>query len=468
MLSGCGSKVTTAEPRPVSRARAITTSRNAALAGVDAIEVADRDDQLARQLVAPPGVAIDAHQAAATSMPGAPTGPTTRPTTSSGQASVISTSAIEPPGAVPSLISTRPSISGCLASMAPLEQMLALGADALDQDLETATHQALPAGQGDRPLRLEQPLMPAASGGAGHTSAEFGGRRALFRAVDKRPEMIETRPADELQQMLEVLAALARETDDEGRAQPDLGHQLARSIQQPQVAAVRAATPHRPQELGMAVLQRHVEIGDKAVLGRHEPQETVVESRRIGVEEADPGKLRAGQQRLDQPPHAGAPQSQILAVARGVLGDQAELAYALLLEPPGLGHQVRHRAAAEPTAPQRDSAEGTWVVAALGHLEIGVAAGRQLARRGVVEHHVRRPRRRRFAADRDQVVHSPQVVEADEAVDLGDLPLQLAAVAVDHAAGDQQAASGSAPWRAPPRGSRRSTPAWPPRQSRRC
>ncbi len=70
-----------------------------------------------------------------------------------------------------------------------------------------------------------------------------------------------------------------------------------------------------------------------------------------------------------------------------------------------------------------------------------MAAGGEQARRGVIEHQVRRRRQRRSAAQLHQAADVAQLVEADEAVDLRDLAGQLVAVAVDHAAGDQHATS---------------------------
>src|SRR5882724_9537306 len=48
-----------------------------------------------------------------------------------------------------------------------------------------------------------------------------------------------------------------------------------------------------------------------------------------------------------------------------------------------------------------------------------------------------RLRKRRTAAQLDQLPHLAQLVEPHEAVDLGDLPRQVGAEAVDHAAGDE-------------------------------
>ena len=116
--------------------------------------------------------------------------------------------------------------------------------------------------------------------------------------------MVEARRLDELEQVLEMLLGLAREADDEGRAQEDVRRESSRLLEQAQVALRRAAPAHGAEDLRMAVLERHVDVGHEALLAPHQPQELLVERRRIGVEEADPGKGRTGEQRLDEPHQA--------------------------------------------------------------------------------------------------------------------------------------------------------------------
>ncbi len=129
--------------------------------------------------------------------------------------------------------------------------------------------------------------------------------------------------------------------------------------------------------------------------------------------------------------------AEILAVAGGVLGDQVELGDPRRLELPRLGDQALDRAAAEAAAPDRDRAEGARVVAPLGDLEIRVPLGGEQPGGGVVEDHVGRRGQRRAAAELHHIPHLAELVEADEAVDLGDLPGELIAEAVHHAAGHQ-------------------------------
>ena len=127
---------------------------------------------------------------------------------------------------------------------------------------------------------------------AGTRGASVGGRRARLGAEGEGAEVVEAGPFDEVEEMGEVLLGLAREADDEGGAQEDVGRQFAGAVEQPEVALGGAAPAHRPQHLRVAVLERHVDIGEEAALAPHQPQQLLVEGGGIGVEEAEPGDRR--------------------------------------------------------------------------------------------------------------------------------------------------------------------------------
>src|ERR1017187_6726711 len=93
---------------------------------------------------------------------------------------------------------------------------------------------------------------------------------------------------------------------------------------------------------------------------------------RIGVEEADPllGRgvdLRQAGEQMGE----AVGESEILAVAGGVLADQVDLADALLEEAGGLGDYGFEAPAAESAAILRNHAEGARVIAAFGDLHVG-------------------------------------------------------------------------------------------------
>ncbi len=113
--------------------------------------------------------------------------------------------------------------------------------------------------------------------------------------------MIEARGLDEIQQLSEFRLALAGEADDEGRPQREIGNRRSRPFDERGVAPGVAAPPHRLEDLAARVLQRDVEVGNKAIIGRHEFEQTLVEGRGIGVEKADPREIGLVEKRRHEP-----------------------------------------------------------------------------------------------------------------------------------------------------------------------
>jgi hypothetical protein len=161
---------------------------------------------------------------------------------------------------------------------------------------------------------------------------------------------------------------LAGEADDHVRADPCLRRQRADPVEQPQ-EALRVAEPAHPAEHGVAgVLERDVEVRRHPRGGRDRLEQPGPELGRLQVGDADPldpvdgGEL--GQQRLEQPEVA-----EVLAVRRGVLAHQEQLAHAISGQPPCLVEHVGRAAAHERAAEGRDRAEGAAPVAARGQLQ---------------------------------------------------------------------------------------------------
>ena len=165
-----------------------------------------------------------------------------------------------------------------------------------------------------------------------------------------------------------------------------------------------------------------------------------------------------GQQGLEQPQVA-----EVLAVGRGVLADQDELAHALVGEPARLGEDVGRAAGDERAAEARDRAEGAAPVAAGRQLERGDRPALEAAaqhgraagvagqadveqRRGLLagdraERQQLAAVRRRVRRHRRPVEHRLQVgrqvgvaVEAEHRVGLGQLLGELLAVPLGEAA----------------------------------
>ena len=181
--------------------------------------------------------------------------------------------------------------------------------------------------------------------------------------------MVEALFGHKIEQVLEVLLGFAGEADDEGGAQHGFGQLLADPLEQAAGDIGLPGTVHRPQHLGVAVLQREIEVGQHIghlpVGGQH----LGGEAGGIGVVDPDPGDLHLAQgpQQLGQLGLA----VEVEAVVGGDLADQHQLLHPLGGQLLGLGHDRFDRARALVAAQLGNDAEGAAVVAAFGHLEVG-------------------------------------------------------------------------------------------------
>ena len=177
------------------------------------------------------------------------------------------------------------------------------------------------------------------------------------------------------------------------------------------------------------------------------------------------------------------------AVEGRVLRDQQQFLHAARRQRARFADDRLGRPAAIVAAQRRDDAEGALVVAAFGDLHVGVVPRRrqQPRRIGVVDvcgkgSGVRGPGsevdsvRRSSAAERhrsrarsslralrraNRVDDLRDFAGAQHRVDLGNLRLQLVAIALGHAAGDDQTLAAAVFFSSPSRGSCRSIPASP-------
>ena len=145
-------------------------------------------------------------------------------------------------------------------------------------------------------------------------------------------------------------------------------------LEEAQEALGVAEAAHPPQHRAAGVLEGEVEVRRDARRAgdRLDQPRTGLGGLEVGdphpVDAVDGGEL--GQQRLEE-----ADVAEVLAVGRGVLADQEQLAGTLGGQPAGLLDHLGRAAADEGAAEARDRAEGAAAVAATGELE---ARGRTL------------------------------------------------------------------------------------------
>ena len=221
-----------------------------------------------------------------------------------------------------------------------------------------------------------------------------------------------------------------------------------------------AAPPalHAPQQARRRVLQREVEVRDDRRQLEHRRDERVVHLGRVEVEQPHAREpVRAQRVEPAQQRRERARLADVAAVPREVLGDEHDLGDALLDERAHLGLDRLGRARALLAAERRDGAERARAVAALGDLHVRPRRARRRPRQLEQVAHAGR-----LAAAQHDVDERALVREADDRVGLGQRGRELVAVALGHAAGDDQPGAGLARvGRA--RARRRSTPGARPR-----
>jgi hypothetical protein len=274
-----------------------------------------------------------------------------------------------------------------------------------------------------------------------------GGGAVLGRPGEERHPVQPGRLEEPLQ-LGHVGLALAGEAEDEVGAEGGVRVEGADPADQVEEALGRAAPAHAPQHGGAGVLQREVEVAADHRVGGHLLEQAGREL--VGLEVVEPHPAQAvdgGQvaQQVDQ----GLAAAQVLAVAGGVLGHQADLGDALAGQPGDLVEDLGRPPGAEPPPERRDGAERAVPVAALGQLDQGhrPAGGRpgreRRPGRGREHHRQRSPPRRdqrglgRGRRPSEQLGKPTVVGKGHDGVGLGQLGPQLLGVPLGQAPGDQ-------------------------------
>ena len=105
-----------------------------------------------------------------------------------------------------------------------------------------------------------QPVFALGGNLGGHLIRQFGGGSALFGGEGEHTHVVKALLRHEIEQMLEVFFGFARIAHDEGGAQHRIGQLLADAAQHPAGYIRLPGAIHRAQHLGMAVLQRQIQV----------------------------------------------------------------------------------------------------------------------------------------------------------------------------------------------------------------
>ncbi len=246
---------------------------------------------------------------------------------------------------------------------------------------------------------------------SGTAAADVVGSRAVDRLVAEAADAIEPGVAEPVEEGLEIILALAREADDEGRADGEIGTDVAPAPDALQRLVLVGGPAHRLEHRRRGVLERDVEIGQHLAVGHQRDHRVDV---RIGIDVVEPdpdAELAEGLGQIDESRRnvAVAPAArrvfQVEPIGARVLRDDEELLDARRDQPLGLAQNLAGRAADKVAAQLRNDAEAAAIVAAFGDFQIGVVARRQLDALRRHEVHARVVRRRqRLVNGRDDAL----------------------------------------------------------------
>ena len=194
--------------------------------------------------------------------------------------------------------------------------------------------------------------------------------------------------AYKLQQVFKLGFRLARKTGDKGATHHQFGAGFAPSGNALQVALATGRALHAFKDVGVAVLQRHVQIGQHFALC-HQRQQFVHRGVGVNIVQAHPGAVRCGDlaQGFDQFKGAGfyrlaVPKTgavlRVHAVGRGVLADDQQFFDAAFKKRARFIEYIADRARYQVSAHGGDDAKGAAVVTAFADLQVGVVARREL------------------------------------------------------------------------------------------
>src|SRR6056297_2530743 len=240
----------------------------------------------------------------------------------------------------------------------------------------------------------------------GYRAGQGVGRSAGNRRVLEAAHALELCLAQPVEQELEIFFRFAGVADDEGRADHQVGTDLAPAADPLQRILGRGRAAHGFEYPRAGVLKRNVQIRQNAAFG-HQRDDPVDVGIGVDVVQPHPG-LQLGQF-ADKVVHTGLDfpalpvvglVARVDAVGAGVLADDQQFAHAAIDQLLGFLQHHADGPADQVAAHGRNDAEPAAMVAAPGYLEIGIVSGRQLESAGRNQVDVRVVRSRQMGVDR--------------------------------------------------------------------
>ena len=240
----------------------------------------------------------------------------------------------------------------------------------------------------------------------------------------------------EIEELLELLVCLAREACHERRARRDARYHIPHVLEHLEVFRRRALSVHGLEDVGVGMLQGHVEVLADVVMGVHDRQQLVVDAGGLQVQQPEPNIGKRGCRRVEQLcSRLGG--RKVTSPDPGVLADEHDLADAALHELGDLVEDLLLREAVIAAANIGNHAVRAEAVAAVGDLHVRAGPLVAADARAVGRKSGGKARR----VDTQQLLRLLDdvflVCSAQETRDLGQLGLEVVAIPGGHAACDE-------------------------------
>src|SRR5690554_2676486 len=257
--------------------------------------------------------------------------------------------------------------------------------DLVDQYLDGSADLLLQARSGDRLLVRHETLPALLLDLVRHRlQSQLLRRSTLHRGILETADTVQLRFGQPVEQVLEVLFGLAREADDEGRADGQIRADLTPFADPLQGSVFEGRPLHRFQHLRTGMLEGNIQVRQDLALG-HQRDQLVHMGIGIDIVQTHPDAEFA--QCLAHLGHAGLDRTtvpetgavlDIHAIGAGVLGNDQHFLHSSLDQTLRLAQHLAHRPADQLAAHRGNDAEAAAVVAAFGNLQVGVVARGQL------------------------------------------------------------------------------------------
>ena len=215
-----------------------------------------------------------------------------------------------------------------------------------------------------------------------HLVGQGGSDSSFLGPEGKNPKLGKAHALYKIVQMLKVLVRFPGVAHNKGCAQSRIRQGLAYGFEHA-LGLYGKGPAHAAQDIGMAVLQGNVKIGQKGIHVLHCLQKFPCYPLRIEVEHAQPGYAVDVSEPAQKMGKGTGVVSEIVGIVAEILGNEHNLPGPLVCQHMRLTQKFLHGSGVQGTTDGGNGAKGTAVPAALGNLQVGVGrrSGHKTSRR---------------------------------------------------------------------------------------